>query len=125
MMICRESYLFIRGRYFTDKNFLTGKLSEYVRIKDELVETEEISEKVSMLKIRDTLLLIGNIIKEDLDEEFYIGTINAGIANKNIAFIIIKKNEGNLAVCCYAREGLIKQHTARKAIEKFERELLR
>ena len=81
-----------------DKNFLTGKLSEYVRIKDELVETEEISEKVSMLKIRDTLLLIGNIIKEDLDEEFYIGTINAGIANKNIAFIIIKKNEGNLAV---------------------------
>ena len=34
-----------------DKNFLTGKLSEYVRIKDELVETEEISEKVSMLKI--------------------------------------------------------------------------
>lgn len=65
-----------------DKNFLTGKLSEYVRIKDELVETEEISEKVSMLKIRDTLLLIGNIIKEDLDEEFYIGTINAGIANK-------------------------------------------
>lgn len=108
-----------------DKNFLTGKLREYVRIKDELVETEEISEKVSMLKIRDTLLLIGNIIKEDLDEEFYIGTINAGIANKNIAFIIIKKNEGNLAVCCYAREGLIKQHTARKAIEKFERELLR
>lgn len=108
-----------------DKNFLTVKLSEYVRIKDELVETEEISEKVSMLKIRDTLLLIGNIIKEDLDEEFYIGTINAGIANKNIAFIIIKKNEGNLAICCYAREGLIKQHTARNAIEKFERELLR
>ena len=103
-----------------DKNFLTGKLSEYVRIKDELVETEEISEKVSMLKIRDTLLLIGNIIKEDLDEEFYIGTINAGIA-----FIIIKKNEGNIAICCYAREGLIKQHTARKAIEKFERELLK
>ena len=55
-----------------DKRFLTGKLSEYVRIKDELVETEEISEKVSMLKIRDTLLLIGNIIKEDLDEEYYI-----------------------------------------------------
>lgn len=108
-----------------DKNFLTEKLSEYVRIKDELVETEEISEKVSMLKIRDTLLLIGNILKEDLDEEFYIGTINAGIANKNIAFIIIKKNEGNLAICCYAREGLIKQHTARKAIEKFERELLK
>lgn len=108
-----------------DKNFLTEKLSEYVRIKDELVETEEISEKVSMLKIRDTLLLIGNIIKEDFDEEYYIGTINAGIANKNIAFIIIKKNEGNLAVCCYAREGLIKQHTARKAIKKFERELLR
>lgn len=79
-----------------DKNFLTGKLSEYVRIKDELVETEEISEKVSMLKIRDTLLLIGNIIKEDLDEEFYIGTINAGIANKNIAFIIIKKMRGIL-----------------------------
>ena len=108
-----------------DKNFMTEKLSEYVRIKDELVETEEISEKVSMLKIRDTLLLIGNILKEDLDEEFYIGTINAGIANKNIAFIIIKKNEGNLAICCYAREGLIKQHTARKAIEKFERELLK
>lgn len=58
-----------------------------------------------MLKIRDTLLLIGNIIKEDLDEEFYIGTINAGIANKNIAFIIIKKMR-NLAVCCYARKDL-------------------
>ena len=50
-----------------------------------MLKQKEISEKVSMLKIRDTLLLIGNIIKEDLDEEFYIGTINAGIANKNIS----------------------------------------
>ena len=104
---------------------LIEKLSEFIRIKEELVEIGEIAADVSMLKIRDTLLKIGTLIQENLEEEYYIGTIAAGIGNKNIAYIIIKKNKNNLDVCCYAREGLIKQHTARKAINKFERELLR
>ena len=107
-----------------DKKVLTEKLSEFIRIKEELVETEEISADVGVLKIRDTLLRVGNLLKENLEEDYYIGTITAGIGNKITAYIIIKKNKKNLDVCCYAREGLIKQHTARKAINKFERELL-
>ena len=106
---------------------LIEKLSEFIRIKDELVETGEIAIDASMLKIRDTLLKIGTLLRENLEEEYYIGTLAAGIGNKNTAYIIIKKNKNknSLDVCCYAREGLIKQHTARKAINKFERELLR
>lgn len=104
---------------------LIEKLSEFIQTKEELVETGEIVTDVSMLKIRDTLLKIGTLLQENLEEEYYIGTIAAGIGNKNTAYIIIKKNKKSLGVCCYAREGLIKQHTARKAINKFERELLR
>ena len=107
-----------------DKKVLIEKLSEFTRIKVELVETEEIAADVSILKIRDTLLRIGNLLKENLEEEYYIGTITAGIGNKNTAFILIKKNMKMLEVCCYAREGLIKQHTARRAINKFERGIL-
>lgn len=106
-----------------NKKTLTEKLSEFIQIKEELVETEEIEADVSVLKIRDTLLRMGDLLKENLEEEYYIGTIRAGIGNKNTAYIIIKKNKKILDVCCYAREGLIKQHTARKAIDKFEREL--
>ncbi len=104
---------------------LIKKLSEFIRIKEKLVETREIATDVSMLKIRDTLLKIGTLLQENLEEEYYIGTLAAGIGNKNTAYIIIKKNKNSLDVCCYAREGLIKQHTARKAINKFERELLK
>ena len=106
-----------------NKKILTEKLSEFIQIKEDLVETEEIEADVSVLKIRDTLLRMGNLLKENLEEEYYIGTIRAGIRNKNTAYIIIKKDKKILDVCCYAREGLIKQHTARKAIDKFEREL--
>ena len=107
-----------------DKTVLVEKLSEFVQIKEKLVETEEIEAAVSILKIRDTLLRIGNLLKENLEEEYYIGTITAGMGNRNMAYIIVKKNKEMLDVCCYAREGLIKQHTARTAINKFERELL-
>ena len=106
-----------------NKKTLTEKLSEFIQIKEELVETEEIEADVSVLKIRDTLLRMGDLLKENLEEEYYIGTTRAGIGNKNTAYIINKKNKKILDVCCYAREGLIKQHTARKAIDKFEREL--
>lgn len=106
-----------------NKKILTEKLSEFIRINEQLVETEEIVADVGMLKIRDTLLRVGTILKENLEEEYYIGIITAGIGNKNHAYIIIKKNKNIFDICCYAREGLIKQHTARKAINKFEREL--
>ena len=49
-----------------DKKVLTEKLSEFIRIKEELVETEEISADVGVLKIRDTLLRVGNLLKENL-----------------------------------------------------------
>lgn len=60
----------------------------------------------------------GTILKDERDS--LAGVIFAGSMNMNPAFMIVWPEDGILHIIAQAKEGLIKQHTAEKAIQKFK-----
>ena len=64
----------------------------------------------------------GTILKEE--QSALAGVIPAGAMNMNPAFVVVWTEDGILHIIAQAKEGLIKQHTAEKAIQKFKSTLL-
>ncbi len=72
------------------------------------------------LFIRDAITGIGTILKEDLENHYYITTVKIGVLNNILTQAIIMRNEGKAEIAVYAHEGLIKQHLADKSIHKLK-----
>jgi len=83
-----------------------------------IAEIELPEEANASRTVRDALIEVGEILEEDLDSGLYIATVKAGAANANPALVvaIAEAHGAKLGAC--AKEGLIKQSTAKKAIEK-------
>lgn len=60
----------------------------------------------------------GTILRED--QSAFAGVILAGVMDMNPAFVIIRNEDTVLHIFAQAKEGLIKQHTAEKAIQKLK-----
>lgn len=75
--------------------------------------------------VRDVLTEVGDILKEDLEDRCYVAVVMAGTGNANPALVValIEKSKCSLGAC--AKEGLIKQSTAKKALEKIKKAVLR
>lgn len=76
--------------------------------------------KISLRELRDGLLCIGHILEENIDDKIYVVSIKAGILDVNNAIIVCKLFSSKMYLIGYAREGLIKQHTCTKAMNKIE-----
>lgn len=74
--------------------------------------------KLTFVQLRDSLLGLGRILEEDFENKIYVISIAAGVADRNAAVVAVRLSGDSLDFAGYAREGLIKQHTAEKAIEK-------
>ena len=100
-----------------DRKSLINKLNEYIPVieKDMYQHTIDVNE-MSMLQLRDNLLGMGHILEEDFDNQIYVINILAGFANKNPAVVVVKIDETKLNFVSYAKEGIINQHTAEKAV---------
>jgi len=74
-----------------------------------------------LLATRDALIEVGDILEEDLDDGLYVASVDAGLANANAALVVgvIVGRRCVLAAC--AKEGLIKQSTAKKALERLKK----
>lgn len=72
---------------------------------------------------KDALLKCGKLLEEDDFAGVLAGTVRAGIRDMNPAVVVIDVEQENLKISAYAKEGLISQHTAEKAIDRFLREL--
>ena len=107
-------------------------MGEYVEIIEKLnvyisVEEKNAVEKKlnigdrTFIQVRDLIVGMGKILEEDFEKQIYIITIMAGIANMNTAFVGLQLKNNILSLVGYAKEGLIKQHTAEKAIAKLEK----
>ena len=87
---------------------------------------EVITEKVKLKKkddlfIRDALAGRGNILKEDLEEHYYVTTVKMGRTGNVLTYaIILREEDDEASIAVYAREGLIKQHLAEKTMEKLK-----
>ena len=91
----------------------------------EKAKTEVISEKIKLQKeddlfIRDAITGLGTILKEDLDNHYYITTVRVHAFGNTLTQAIIIRDGAEAEIAVYAHEGLIKQHLAEKAISKLK-----
>lgn len=102
-----------------DKKPLIGKMSEYIPIKEKgLIERQINVQNMSFVNLRDSIIGVGKILEEDFEISTYVVNISAGAANMNNAVVAIQLNDNCVSMLGYAKEGLINQHTAEKAIDK-------
>lgn len=81
-------------------------------------------DKPGDLHIRDAIITLGTILKEDLDKHYYITSVKTGLFNNVLSYAIIKNNEdATVDIVVYAKEGLIKQNLAGKAMDKIRKAL--
>ena len=76
--------------------------------------------KPTDLFIRDAITGLGTIIKEDLENHYYITSVPVGLFGSVFSYAIICRNETEADIVAYAREGLIKQNLAEKTIQKLK-----
>lgn len=75
------------------------------------------------LFIRDAITGIGTILKEDLENHYYITTVKVGAFGNVQTQAIIQRSDSDAEIAIYAHEGFIKQHLAEKTMEKLKKML--
>ncbi len=91
---------------------------------DKETKTEQIAlKKDEDLFIRDAITGLGNILKEDLENHYYITSVKTGVLGNVLTYAIIQRNEASAEITVYAHEGIIKQKLADKTIEKLKKVL--
>lgn len=73
--------------------------------------------------LRDALTRIGEVVEDREAKSEIIARVGAGFADLNIALLVISITGEFISVASYAKEGLIKQHTAKKAINNLKNSL--
>jgi len=104
---------------------LKGKrlISSVEKAKEEVL-TEKIElKKAEDLFIRDAITGLGTILKEDLENHYYITTVKVGLFGNVQTHAIIMRDEQDAEIAVYAHEGIIKQNLAEKSIEKLKKVL--
>ncbi len=101
-------------------NQLKNKLLLYSNIKENDIKYKciNIDKKITMLRIRDSIVTIGKILEEDLKQQIYVVALKGGIGNLNKAVIAIQLDDKKIKLAGYAPEGLIKQNTVDKCFTK-------
>lgn len=69
---------------------------------------------------RTALSECGIILEENLEDGIISGVILSGAANMNPAFLLLRVEGTSIHLTANAKEGLIKQHTAERAIDAFK-----
>lgn len=104
---------------------LIEKLHTYTLVKEkDIVQSECNMGNMTFSDLRDVLIGKGKILEEDFEKKIYVAAIEAGVADMNVAIVAIQWTDSEkLYITAYAREGLIKQHTAEKAIAKIKEQI--
>ena len=103
---------------------LNKVLSECINVnEDSIVNLKIYVENLTLIKLRDILLKIGQIHIEDIDRGIYVVTIKGGFAKKNSATLALQLDSGAILIAGYADEGLINQHTLEGVIHDFKKEI--
>ena len=83
------------------------------------VKTYESKESDVFLNARNALMECGKVLREDRESNIAEGIIYAGVGNMNPSIVVISVSGKKITIAAYAKEGLINQHTAKKAIERY------
>lgn len=69
---------------------------------------------------KDALCKCGTVLEENSADRTISGIISAGIANMNPSFVLVWIEGDTIHIKASAKEGLVKQHTAERAVKIFE-----
>jgi len=94
----------MRGSKFVFKKLPTVAVHKTVYF-----TTQEIVEKIQR---------VGEILEVKEDESKVVAIVCAGAGNLNPAIVVAVGDEDMMHLAAYAKEGLIKQHTSEKAIQR-------
>lgn len=100
-----------------------GSLNKKVALKLATSSVEELLENISgdsYTLARAALSECGTILEESVEDHTIAGVIMSGALNMNPAFAALRIEGDYVHVKAGAKEGLIKQHTAEKAVEIFK-----
>ncbi len=103
-----------------DWKWMEDKIKQFDVTEDGIERYEKRIESLSYLKIRDVLWKIGKVLEEDTELCVYTATIKC---RGNTAFMVIHYERESIFILSYAREGIIKQHTNQRAVQKLIMEL--
>ena len=98
-----------------------GIIDKISSAKKEVTSSDLKLRKSSDLFVRDAITGLGTILKEDLDEHFYITSLTIGTIGKVQTYAIIHRKGEEATVSIYAHEGLLNRHLAEKALEIIRR----
>ncbi len=87
--------------------------------KEVLVDNYQLK-KPTDLFIRDSIMGLGTIMKEDLRNHYYITSVKMGFLGNVMTYAIIERNDVIAEVAVYAHEGLIKGRYAEKTQKKLK-----
>ena len=71
---------------------------------------------VTFKHLREAIVVNGDILEENIDEQFYIAVIHTGFMKATSALVVAVLQGEEIHFAAYAKEGLIKQNLAHKAI---------
>ena len=98
-------------------------IQDIEKARAEVAEERIVLRKEDDLFIRDAITGLGTILKEDLNQHYYITTVKMGILGNTLTQAIIARDGKEAEIAVYAHEGLIKQHLAEKTIQKLKETL--
>lgn len=102
-----------------DNNELLKKITEFIPVKKKGIEERTFNiRNITMSNLRDSLIGLGTILDEDCKLNSYVVNVGAGAANMNGAIVAVQIIDNSLYILAYAKEGIINQKTAKKAIDK-------
>lgn len=103
---------------------LNNVLEKSARIEpDKIINRQFNINNLSLLKLRDYLILMGKIHYESVKDKIYIVSIKGGFFKMNSAILAAYFQTDKLMIAVYAKEGIINQHTCEGVINEFEKKL--
>jgi hypothetical protein len=79
----------------------------------------EVANKDNFELCINTLSKYGTLVETDEDSQTIIAVVGSGISNLNPTAVVIKIIDNTVYAIATAKEGLIKQHSAEKAVKQF------
>lgn len=73
---------------------------------------------ISLAEMEARIGKIAGLLYKDETDGKIIAIVRAGVANMNPAIVVIMADGEAVHLAAYAKEGLIKQHTAEKAVRR-------
>lgn len=120
---CNAIDVLARGLQKYGELALAGTTVENLLKKHSKTESVQVT-GITVEHLRRAIASCGNILEANVEEQFFVAVIPTGRMNATRALVAAVVQNDVLQFAAYAKEGLIKQNLAQKAIDSIKEKLL-